>query len=90
MLVLTPPNVMPRINSLWVYLSRDKDGNEGLCAAPVGPGGMILPLIAADPERLKLITPLAEQLAKFTGMTIVLVEFTTRADLREITGPTQG
>jgi len=88
--IVTPPNVMPHVGSLWAYLSRDADGNEGLCAAPIGPLGSIVPLIAADPERLKSITPIAESIAKLTGMTIVLVEFTTRVNVREITGPAQG
>jgi hypothetical protein len=85
-----PPNEVLHIGSLWAYLGRDANGNEGLCAAPIGPDGMCLPLIAADPERLKSITPIAEAMAKLTGMKIVLVEFTTRVNVREITGPAQG
>jgi hypothetical protein len=88
--VLTPPNTMPRINSVFAYLSVDKDGSEGVCAAPIGPGGTLVPLIAADQERLKSITPWAEKIAEVTGMTIVLVEFTTRVEHREITGRSDG
>lgn len=86
--VLTPPNTMPRINGVWAYLSVDADGNEGVCAAPIGPGGMCVPLIAADEERLKSITPIAEQIARITGMTIKLVRFGEREDLRDIKGHT--
>jgi hypothetical protein len=67
--VLTPPNTMPRINSVFAYLSVDKDGSEGVCAAPIGPGGTWMPLIAADADRLKSITPVAEQVARESGMT---------------------
>jgi hypothetical protein len=84
------PNTLPRIGSLWAYLSKDDDGNEGVCAAPIEPGGACLPLIAADQERLKSITPIAEQIARLSGMTIILVEFTTRTELREITGHSNG
>jgi hypothetical protein len=90
MIVDNPGNTMPRIGSVFAYLSKDKDGNEGVCAGPLGPGGMLVPLIAADPARLKAITPLAEKIAKATGMTIVLVEFTTRIDHREIKGNGDG
>lgn len=88
--VLTPPNTMPRIGAIWAYLSRDSHGNEGLCAAPIGPGGMTVPMIAADQARLESLTPIAEQLAAMTGVTIVLVEFTTRTELREIKGRADG
>jgi hypothetical protein len=88
--VFTPPNTLPRIDGVWAYLSVDADGNEGVCAAPIGPGGMCVPLIAADEARLKSLTPIAEQLAKFTGMTIKLVRFGTREELREIRGNANG
>lgn len=86
--VFAPPNVLPRIEAVYAYLSVDAAGNEGVCAGPIGPGGMLLPLIAADEARLESITPFAAQLARFTGMTIRLVKFTAREDLRDITGPT--
>lgn len=85
-----PPNVLPHIGSVWAFLSVDQAGNEGVCAAPIGPGGMTLPLIAADQARLASLTPIAEALAAMTGMTIRLVEFTGRVDLREIKGPANG
>lgn len=83
--VAIPPNTMPRIEKIWAFLSRDRYGNEGLCAAPMG-SIPFMPLIASDEERLKQITPIAEKLAAVADMTIVLVEFTTRTELREIKG----
>lgn len=87
--LIVSPNTMPRIDKIWAYLSRDAHGNEGVCAAPMM-GLPCVPLIAADPERLKSITPIAEELARLTGMTIVLVEFGTRTELREIKGRADG
>jgi hypothetical protein len=84
-LVVSPLNTLPRIDRLWAYLSQDGKGNEGMCAATM-PDGTLTPLIAADPVRLKCFTPIAEQLATLTGLTIVLVEFTARTELREIRG----
>ena len=81
--IVIPPNTMPRINKIWAFLSVDDDGNEGVIAAPI-PGFASVPLIAADEARLASLTPLAETLAKLTGRKIVLVEFATRTDVREI------
>lgn len=84
--VLIPPNTLPRIEKIWAYLSVDDEGKEGVCAAPIGPGGMCVPMIAADPARLESLSAIAEQLAAYTGMKLVLVEFATRADVRTING----
>lgn len=84
--IIAPKNTMPRIDTLWAFLTVDKDGSEGMCAATYGPHGMLLPLIAADPARLDSVTAMAEQLAQTTGMKIKLVRFTAREELREIGG----
>lgn len=89
-LVVAPPNTMPHIGSIWAYLSKDEDGNEGVCAGPFGPLGMMLPMIAADEARLKSLTPWAEAIAKATGITVLMVEFTTRIEHREIKGKASG
>lgn len=81
-LVISPPNTLLSIDKLWAYVSRDADGNEGLCAASIH--GMLTPLIAADQARLSSITPIAEKVAELTGKTIVLVEFSSRTELRQI------
>jgi hypothetical protein len=81
-----PKNKLPRIDELWAFLSVDADG-EGVIAAPyLGPGWGPVPLIAADPERLKTITPIAEGIARTTGRKVRLVKFTTRKLVREIPG----
>lgn len=81
-----PKNTMPRIDSLYAYVSVDhEDGNEGLCGAPVGPVGC-MPLIAADEKRLEQLTPIAEQMARQFKMKIRLVKFTKREVIRDI-GP---
>ncbi|MCC6172098.1 MAG: hypothetical protein IT481_08720 [Gammaproteobacteria bacterium] len=83
--VVAPPNTLRRIHRMFAYLSKDAAGNEGVCAGPMG-GLPLVPLIAADEERLASLTPIAEQIAAATGMTIVLVEFTGRIEHRTITG----
>lgn len=76
-----PKNTMPRIESIYAYLSVDPDdGNEGVVAAPLGNLGCV-PLIAADKARLAQLQPIAEGLAKMTRMKIRLVKFTKREEI---------
>lgn len=63
------------INDIYAYLAVAGDGDEGI----VGFGGT--PLIAADLTRLHETRPIAEAIAKQTGITIRLVRFTTRTEL---------
>lgn len=83
----SPPNTMPHIGKVWAYLSKDENGNEGVCAVFSGAfGTSLIPLIAADQVRLAALTPIAERLARESGKTITLVEFTGRVDVRQISG----
>jgi hypothetical protein len=86
-LLVCPAKRLLRIDSVYFFIAKDDKDNEGLCAATIGPGGTIMPLIAADPERLKSLTPVAEAIAMRSGMAITLVEFRDRVELRKITGP---
>jgi hypothetical protein len=76
----SPRNYLGRIDSIWAALSID-DGGEGVCAAPIGPGGMPLPLIAADKRRLELIVPVAKQIARMLSKPVRLAKFTQRQDM---------
>jgi len=84
MIIIDKPT-MPRIESLWAYLAVDaKTGDEGVCGAPIGPGGSFLPLIGADEERIKSLRSLAQKIAAARGIKITLVQFTSRVDIYEI------
>lgn len=90
MKIINPPNTLPRIDSLWAFLSRDpKTGNEGLCAAMLNSifGPVFTPLVAADETRLTALMGAAEELARSQTSPIVLVRFTVREELRTITPP---
>jgi hypothetical protein len=75
-----PRNYLGRIDHIWAFLSLD-DGGEGVCAAPLGPGAMTVPLIAADKRRLDSLKPLARKLASIFQKPIRLAKFTTREDV---------
>ncbi|WP_046869312.1 hypothetical protein [Microvirga massiliensis] len=79
-----PGNQLLRIDEVYAFVSVDEQGNEGLCAATIG--GVPMPLIAADADRLRSLVPVAEQLARATGMTIKLIRLKTREELRTIRG----
>lgn len=86
--VHNPGNTLLRIDNIWAFVSTDKDGHEGLCAAPLWRGGDPIPMIAADEARLANLIPLAEHLSKIAGMTIRLIRLHTREEVRTFT-PTQ-
>lgn len=80
-----PKNTMPRIDSIYAFVSVDaEDGNEGVVAAPMPPLGS-MPLIAADEKRLAQLIPIAQQLSTFTGMKIRIIKLSHREVIREIT-----
>lgn len=78
--MLDPGNYMGRIEHLWAALSVD-DGGEGLCAAPMMPGHLTVPLIAADKRRLALIRPWAKRIAREAGKSVRIAKFGSRIDV---------
>lgn len=71
------------IDSIHAFVMRDTDGTEGV-AGMMMPGGGLMPLIAADAERVASLEKIAQQLADTTGKTISLVQFTHRVEIRTI------
>lgn len=82
-IVHAPKNYLPRIETIWAYLSVD-EGGEGVCAAPLEPGMLSVPLLAADETRLEKIRPFALAIAKLTGRPVRLAKFTVREDIEVI------
>lgn len=79
-----PKNTLPKINSIYAFVSVDAvDGNEGVCAMPMGPVGC-MPLIAADEKRLEQLIPMAQDLANMAKMKINLIKLTQREEIRTI------
>jgi hypothetical protein len=77
------PNYLLRIDQVWVFVSVDDDGNEGVCAAPMLGMGVV-PLIAADEARLASLLPVAQRIATMSGKTVKLVKLSTREELQVI------
>lgn len=75
---------LPRIESLWAFLTVDPDGVEGLCAYFEPKVNMWFPMIAADEARLKDMRKHAKKLAQIQPHKIVLVRFSQREDREAI------
>lgn len=84
MAVRDAPGLMPRIESVWAFLSVDVDGNEGVIGGPIGPDRGMIPFIGADEARVKSLLPMVEHIVKLTGRPARLVKFSVREDVREI------
>lgn len=72
---------MKVIDKMFAFIANDgKD--EGLVGAQFG--ATLLPLVAADMERVESLRDVACQIAETTGKTISIVEFSTRRVLEVI------
>jgi len=57
-----------RIRELWVFVSIDADGDEGMCAFMSETGWM--PMIAADMKRVDSLRPIAQAICNESGSTV--------------------
>lgn len=77
------PNTQP-ITELYVFLSRDENG-DGILAASLGGLGMV-PLVTGDPKNLEFLRPMAMKAAEACpDKKISLVKFSSREVIEEIT-----
>lgn len=83
-MIHNPVNEKP-ITELYAYISIDKDGNEGICGAPLGVNGTTMPLVFGY-ERVALkFMPIVEELAEnCPHMQFKLVKFTQREEIQTI------
>lgn len=78
-------NTLRRIDSVWMAVSVDDDGTEGVCAF-LGPTGIWTPLLAADEERLPFIREQAAFIAKRDKRLVRIVRLTTREEFEVMDG----
>lgn len=71
-----------RIDSVWLFVAVDSDGDEGLPAF-AGAGGVVMPMVASDERRRDMLLEIARaeiahgrlpgghiEVRKFTGYTV--------------------
>ena len=77
---------MPKIKELYAYIAEEIKSDEGIVGATAIIGGQygMLPLVAADRERVESLRPLVHRIANQTRKRITLVKFSVREDLETI------
>jgi hypothetical protein len=76
------------ISRIYAWIARDADGIEGVVASPMR-GGMILPLVGADMERVTSLEMLARAAGVARGVPVTLVRF-ERAETTRTIWPPEG
>lgn len=66
-----------RIDEVWVFVSLDENGDEGVCGF-MGPSGW-MPMVAADAARLAVVYPLAQDLVDRFGAAVQLIRLSNRS-----------
>ncbi len=56
-----------RITEIYAFISKDKDGHEGVMGFQT-PNGVMMPMIGADVEMVDKLKPQADKIKKITGM----------------------
>jgi hypothetical protein len=68
-----------RIDALYAWVATEPDGGEGVCSVQLG--GIHMPLIGADMDRIKSLREHAEAVHRASGYSVRLVRFSRREDL---------
>lgn len=74
---------MPKtIDAVYAWVCTEPDGGEGIPAVTIG--GITLPLVGADMDRMKSLRSFAETARQASGLPMRLVRFGRREDLEEL------
>lgn len=75
---------LTKIDSVWMAISVDEDGIEGVCGVRVDDAWM--PLVAADGDRLPFILANAEMIARGQGRLVKIIRLHNREEVSTIDG----
>lgn len=78
-------NTLRRIDAVWMALSVDDDGTEGVCAF-LGANGVWMPLLAADEARLPFILEQGALIAKRDQRLVRIVRLHGRQEIAAMDG----
>lgn len=70
------------ITELYVFLSTDAKGNDGIVSAQFG--NVHLPLVTSKPRVAEMMKEHAREIARLSGGKITLARFTNREDMATI------
>lgn len=78
-------NTILRIDAVWMAVSVDDDGTEGMCAF-LGGDGIWMPLLAADEARLPFILEQAAMIAKRDKRLVRVIRLHSREEVGKMDG----
>jgi hypothetical protein len=78
------PNKLKSIDSVWMAVSVDADGIEGICGVLVGKQWM--PLVAADEARLPFVREQAAIIARATRQLVRVIRLHGRSEVEVFDG----
>ena len=73
---------MPKIETLYAYLSENSPDDEGLVGMKVGDTWVAM--VGADMQRMESLKDIAQDMARATGKKIILAKFSTKTVLETI------
>jgi hypothetical protein len=81
MQIHTPPNEYP-LDTLYVALSRDDKGNEGIISWMSDMGAM--PIVFGNIKMIERLEPILKQMSAKAKQKIYIVKYTNKEDLKVI------
>lgn len=69
---------MPKINDLFVCVTKDPDGDEGILTMPSEIGGC--PLLTGNPDRVARVREMAEKISRDTGLPFRFLRYALQGD----------
>ncbi len=78
------PLTNQRVNKCWMFVSEDGYNNEGIVASRTNQGTM-LPLLAADENRIQSLLPIAQQICDATEKKVRLLRSEERKEIMVLT-----
>ena len=71
-----------KVTEVWTWICEEEDGGEGIPA--FGQGGLMMPLVMADRERIEAMEDIAAKLQKLSGRPFKLVKFSQMEVIKRI------
>lgn len=78
--IVHDPENKKAADEIFVFLSEDKQGRQGICGAPIN-GAKSIPMVCMDEAMLNVLKPVAKELAKLTDKKIKLTKFFVKEEL---------
>lgn len=79
-----PGNTKP-LTELYVFVSVDSNGNEGILGAPLPGIQGTMPLVAMSKQlAMNVLRPIAKEMGERSGKKVKLLKLTNREDIEEM------